>query len=225
MEFVDGRPIDAWCRERNLSVQQRLALLLTVAEAIQAAHRRLVVHRDLKPGNILVREDGTVKLLDFGLAKLLDRQPGSSPETRTGHRWMTPEYAAPEQILAQPVTTLTDVYQLGAVMYQILAGRLPFTVGDGGLHSLEEAILHNEPALPSQVVDDEAARRAMKGDLDAIILKALSRKPEDRYVSASELSADLRRYLDGQPVEARHGGWAYRAGTFLRRTLSDPGRP
>lgn len=218
MELVDGTPIDAWCSQWKLGVRERIALFLAVAEATQAAHRSLVVHRDLKPSNILVTGDGTVKLLDFGLAKLLEPQRAAeSPRTRTGQRWMTPEYAAPEQIRSEPVTTLTDVYQLGAVLYQLLSGRLPFAARADNLYVLESAILHDDPPAPSSAAEGESLRRELRGDLDAIVLKAMRKEPARRYASVQDIADDMRRYLSGHPVLARRQTTAYRAARFVRR--------
>ncbi|AHG89364.1 protein kinase [Gemmatirosa kalamazoonensis] len=226
LEHVDGVPIDRYCAARSLSVAERVRLFLPVVEATQYAHRSLVVHRDLKPSNVLVTDDGTPKLLDFGLAKLL--QDGTTPvvgayappSTRAGHRWMTPEYAAPEQIRGEPVTTLTDVYQLGALLYELLAGRLPFgaRVGrEGGERALEDAILRGDPPPPSAVAATDDARRALRGDLDAIVLKALRREPERRYASAAALLDDLQRLRDGRPVLARPDDAWYRVRKFCVR--------
>jgi serine/threonine-protein kinase len=237
MEYIDGQPLDRYCEERGLSVRQRLELFQTVAEATEYAHRNLVVHRDLKPSNILVTVTGTVKLLDFGLAKLL--QPDSRtarPATRPGHAWMTPEYAAPEQIRGTAVNTVTDVYQLGVVLYELLAGRLPFADRDS-LFGLQTAILAEEPALPSAAVlragaggapndsgtarepgDDARTRsRALRGDLDAIVMKALNKEPDRRYPSAAALREDLGRYLAGRAVLARPDRAGYRLRKFVRR--------
>ena len=214
LEHVDGQPIDRYCDERRLSVAQRLELFLTTANATQFAHRHLVVHRDLKPSNVFVTADGVVKLLDFGLAKLLqpnDAAP-AGPTTSTGHRWMTPEYAAPEQIRNTSVSTLTDVYQLGAMLYQLLVGRAPFgRLADRSLHELEHAILHDEPAPPS------SANRGLRGDLDAIVLKALRKAPEERYASAQALGDDVTRHLSGHPVLARRPSMLYRTRRFAGR--------
>ena len=222
LEYVDGQPIDKWCDARALTVAQRVDLFLTVVDATQHAHTSLVVHRDLKPSNVLVDGAGTVKLLDFGLAKLVqsDTAPTSAyapPTTRLGHRWMTPEYAAPEQIRGEPVTTLTDVYQLGAVLYELLSGRLPFGTRAGDGRALEDAVLRDAPAPPSTVASTEAARRALRGDLDAIVLKALRKEPERRYASAAALLDDLERHRDGRPVLARPDDAWYRVRRFCGR--------
>jgi serine/threonine-protein kinase len=213
LEHVAGQPIDRFCEEHELTVRQRLELFLTVVDATQFAHRNLVVHRDLKPSNIFVTAEGEVKLLDFGLAKLLE--PGLSREFRstsqTGHRWMTPDYAAPEQIRGESVTTLTDVYQLGAVLYELLTGAVPFAGHKKSLHELEHSVLHDEPALPS------SRESQLHGDLDAIVMKALRKEPDERYASAQELGDDIRRHLSGHPVLARRQTAGYRARRFMRR--------
>jgi serine/threonine-protein kinase len=209
LEHVDGRPIQVYCDDESLDLRRRLELFLTVCDATQYAHQRLIVHRDLKPSNILVTADGRVKLLDFGLAKLLE--PDVAHTTRTRQPWMTPEYAAPEQVLGEPVTTLTDVYQLGTVLYQLLAGRLPFGGNGNSLHRLELAVLHDEPQPPSAFV------AALRGDLDAIVLKAIRKEPEQRYASVDELAQDIRRHLSSHPVHARRASFAYRTRRLVRR--------
>ena len=218
LEHVEGLPLDRFCEERGRAVRERLELFLKVADATQYAHRRLVVHRDLKPSNILVTAEGRVKLLDFGLAKLLEPAPAdpTAPVTRTGQRWMTPEYAAPEQVRGDPVTTLTDVYQLGAVLYHLLAGQPPFRGRHTSLRQLEELILHQEPAPPS-ATGAPGAGRAVAGDLDAIVLKALRKEPEERFSSAQALADDIRRHLTGHAVLARRQTVAYRSRRFVRR--------
>ncbi|HEU5183332.1 MAG TPA: serine/threonine-protein kinase [Gemmatimonadaceae bacterium] len=210
IELIDGKPIDQYCEAGNLTLRQRLEMFLTVIEATQYAHRNLVVHRDLKPSNILVTNDGQVKLLDFGLAKLLD--PGMSTRDFTTQRWMTPEYAAPEQVRGETATTLTDVYQLGVVLYQLLTGRLPFGTRHERPHELERAILDVEPAAPSS-----PDQRALRGDLDAIVLKAVRKEPEQRYRSAQEMADDIGRHLSGHAVLARRQTAGYRARRFARR--------
>ena len=212
MELVDGEPIDQYCDARQLGVVQRLRLFLEMAAAVQSAHRSLIVHRDLKPSNIFVTRDGVVKLLDFGLAKLLEPEDASAAAQATvsTHRWMTPEYAAPEQILSGPITTSTDVYQLGVVLYRLLTGRTPFGGRDRttSVHELERAILEAEPPP----LDGE-----LRGDLDAILRKALAKEPNARYASVQQLSDDIQRYLDRRPVLARRQTTSYRLQRFARR--------
>lgn len=206
LEHVDGEPLDRYCDARDATIEHRLALFTEVAEATQYAHDHLVVHRDLKPSNILVTsDDGTVKLLDFGLAKLLE--PDAAPETpatRAGYRWMTPEYAAPEQVVGGPVTTHTDVYQLGVVLFELLSGRLPFAHRSGSSRELEAAVLREDPPLPSSF------RPALRGDLDAIVLRAIRKEPDRRYPSVSALIEDIRRHRERRPALARRSAAAYR---------------
>ena len=215
MERVSGEPITEWADRHELSVRERLELFCQVAEAVQFAHQRLVVHRDLKPSNILVDESGTVKLLDFGIAKLLDTSDptGADSLTRTGMRPLTPAYASPEQIRGEPVTTASDVYQLGTVLYELLSGHRPF---EGRGPDLEAAITTGRVQRPSDATDEDS-RKALRGDLDAITLSALRIEPERRYASAAELAADIRRYLARKPVRARPDTLAYRARRFTRR--------
>jgi tetratricopeptide (TPR) repeat protein/tRNA A-37 threonylcarbamoyl transferase component Bud32 len=226
MEYVEGEAIDSYCARHQLGVRQRLALFLTILEATQYAHRNLVIHRDLKPSNIFVTADGRVKLLDFGLAKLVAPEPLTPIEriTGTGQRWMTPAYAAPEQIRGDLATTLTDVYQLGAVLFEMLTGFLPFGKRSRSVHELERAILNDEPIAPSIAVGRagatppwDADRRSLSGDLDAIVLKALQKEPEHRYASVDVLADDVRRHLSSHPVRAHAPGAAYRARRYLRR--------
>lgn len=221
LEYVEGRPIDVYCDEHALPVRQRLELFLMAAEATQYAHRNLIVHRDIKASNIFVSDEGAVKLLDFGLAKLLEPGPyASDPSTsRTVAHWMTPEYAAPEQVRRDPVTTLTDVYQLGVMLYRLLAGRLPFAASSGGLRELESAVLRGDPAPPSVVARESDPHRAklLRGDLDAITLKALRTEPGERFASVEAFAEDVRRHLSGHPVLARRITPLYRARRFVRR--------
>jgi len=204
IEVVAGQPIDRHADAQALSVEERLALFAQVGEAVLFAHKNLVVHRDLKPSNILVSDQGRLKLLDFGIAKLLDASPSSDPETRPATRWMTPEYAAPEQVLGKTVTTATDVYALGLLLYELLSGHRPFGNAQPSGYVLEKAICEDEPARPS---------------LDAVILKCLRKEPEARYDSVGALLDDLTRYREGFPVRAREGARAYRARKFVRRHL------
>jgi len=215
LEYVDGKSIDRHCADRGLSAHQRLGLFVPVLDAVQYAHRNLVVHRDLKPSNILVTADGQVKLLDFGLAKLLDQTAGDALTlTATGQRWMTPEYAAPEQVSAESVTTSTDVYQLGAVLYELLSGAPPFGRRAQGMLELEQAILHKEPRPPSST---DAAHKGLRGDVDAIVLNALRKEPDRRYSSATAFREDIQNFLNGQPVRARPDTVLYRARKLVRR--------
>ncbi|MEO8561647.1 MAG: serine/threonine-protein kinase [bacterium] len=212
LEHVDGQPLDRYCDSHDASLATRLELFATVAQATQYAHSNLVVHRDLKPSNIFVSADGTVKLLDFGLAKLLES--GLSPDapaTRAGQIWLTPEYAAPEQIFGEAVTTLTDVYQLGAVLYELLAGRRPFDDRSDSSHALAEAVMHEDPPLPSTF------RPELRGDLDAIVMTALRKEPQRRYASPAAMIEDLHRYRDHMPVRARRATLGYRTQRFITR--------
>ena len=212
LEYVDGQPLDRYCETNDVSLDARLALFTTVAQATQYAHSNLIVHRDLKPSNIFVASDGTVKLLDFGLAKLLEAKSSlDAPATRAGQAWMTPEYAAPEQIYGEPVTTLTDVYQLGVVLYELLAGQLPFAHRSGSSHELAQAVAHEDPPLPSSV------QPALRGDLDAIVMTAIRKEPQRRYASAAALIDDIDRYRRKLPVLARRGTIAYRVQRFTSR--------
>jgi serine/threonine-protein kinase len=208
MELVEGQPIDAYCQQRQLTVRQKLALFVQVAKAVHYAHQKLVVHRDLKPENILVTGHGEPKLLDFGIAKLLGLDHEGAPQAITAEigRIMTPEYASPEQIRDEPVTTATDVYQLGVVLYQLLTSRLPFKASPSSLVRLEQEICEREPARPG-----------IDNDLDLVILKAMEKEPARRYASAGEFAADIERYLSGFPVEARPASWVYVTRRWVRR--------
>lgn len=229
LEYVEGEPITDWCRARDPSVVTRVQLFLQVCEAVSHAHTNLIVHRDLKPSNILVTPLDDVRLLDFGIAKLLDTPDHAPEHTRTGLRTFTLHYAAPEQIRGEPVTTMTDVYSLGVVLYELLAGRKPYQLKRPTDAQWEDAILNHDPQRPSQVLqrasgedgtpDARARRRAREvaGDLENIVLKALSKKPEQRYPSVEALALDLQRWLDGKPVHARAQSLPYRIGKFVRR--------
>jgi serine/threonine-protein kinase len=221
MELVRGAPITAGAE--RLPIAERLRRFLVVCDAVEAAHRALVVHRDLKPSNLLVSPEGDVKLLDFGIAKLLDRDADATA-TRLDHRVLTPAYAAPEQITGGAVTTATDVYALGTVLYELLTGRLPHARRTSSLADLAREVERETVERPSAAAERAASEagggahaRRLRGDLDAIVLRALSREPERRYRSAAALADDLRRHLDGRPVEARPDSALYRAGRFARR--------
>lgn len=215
MEWVRGEPIDAWCARRGLDVPGRLRLVLAVCEAVSHAHRALVVHRDLKPGNILVLPDGQPKLLDFGIAKVLEEDAEDADLTRVMGRRLTPDYAAPEQIAGEPTTTATDVYALGVVLYELLAGCHPFRTDDAPGRR-EPPSARSAVPPPSRRVEGARARE-LRGDLDAIVLQAMREEPERRYASVEALARDLRRALEGHPVEARPDSAGYRLGKFVRR--------
>lgn len=230
MEYVEGEPIDRACDRERMSVDQRVALFVQVAQAVAYAHRNLIAHRDIKPGNIIIGADGKAKLLDFGIAKALADEPlGEEPLTRTALRVFTPDYATPEQVYGQPASTATDVYQLGLLLYELLTGQRAQRVADMSQQTLENAICRAEPVRPSErVADDEPAatarqttpsalRRKLRGDLDNIVLKALRKEPERRYASAIAMVEDLERWRQGRPVRARPETWSYRTGKFVRR--------
>jgi tetratricopeptide (TPR) repeat protein/tRNA A-37 threonylcarbamoyl transferase component Bud32 len=217
IEYVDGTAITAHCEARQLALEERLTLFLDVCDAVRYAHQNLVVHRDLKPSNILVTADGQVKLLDFGIAKLLGpEQRGEPGLTQTGLRVMTPEYAAPEQVLGEPITTATDVYALGAVLYELLTARRAHRLESHTPLEVERVICEVEPEAPSAVASDVLGKR-LRGDLDTITLTALQKKPERRYSTVEQLASDITRFLGGLPVTARPDTWRYRAAKFARR--------
>ena len=232
MELVEGESILEHCRARQLSLRSRLELFLSVLDAIVYAHGQKIVHRDLKPGNILVSAGGEPKLLDFGIAKLM-ANPGEEDETRTLQRAMTPAYASPEQIRGERITPASDIYSLGVVLYELLTGTIPLRFDARRLTDAGDALWEQDLERPSAAFARTAAttdsttardrlefarwRRALRGDLDAVLLKALRRKPEARYASAAALADDLRRVLAGEPVAARRGDRIYRTRKFLRR--------
>jgi eukaryotic-like serine/threonine-protein kinase len=226
MEYIDGKPIDAYCDAQHLNVEQRLDLFRTLCAAVHYVHQYLMVHGDLKGGNVLVTADGVVKLLDFGIAKLLS--PSVAPREAapsTSFVALTPEYASPEQIRGEPITTASDVYSLGVLLYRLLTGELPYKVESGSSWKLATQILEQEPAPPSITAEQGSPEhrkfvRALAGDLDNIVLKALKKTPEERYSSAEQLSEDLRRYLRGFPVQARPDTTTYRVRKFVQRHRS-----
>jgi len=256
MEYVEGEPITDYCDRHQFSITQRLALFRTVCRAVQHAHRNLIVHRDLKPSNILVTEGdeddeetggAQIKLLDFGIAKLLAEDALDAtlglPRTRTGQQALTPVYAAPEQLKGTTITTATDVYQLGVLLYELLTGWRPYRAKGRMRHEVAQTILEETPVAPSKAVgrrpetenddttepatpnavaqarstDPNGLRRALAGDLDVICLKALKKDPERRYADVDALADDLERHMTGRPVEACPDSVFYRAGKFIRR--------
>ncbi len=232
MEMVHGEPITAFSDGRRLGVEARIALFEQVLAAVQFAHTNLVLHRDLKPSNILVTPGGEVRLLDFGIAKLL-AQDAPAPQgtvTEWAGRVLTPAYASPEQVLGQPLSTASDVYTLGVVLFELLTGKAPYRVELASVAQVELAIVQGDPLRPSAAIGDGAAElrstprrrleRQLAGDLDTVVTKALAKRPADRYGSAAALAEDLRRVLAKEPVQARRASTVYRVGRFLRRHRS-----
>lgn len=244
MDYVEGGPIDQYCDNHKLSIDQRLRLFVKVCEAVQHAHQKLIIHRDLKPGNILVTEDGAPKLLDFGIAKVLEPAAPKAALTQTGAQCMTPAYASPEQVLGKKITRGTDIYSLGVVLYELLTGHRPYRLNGPTASEIERAICEQEPEKPSTAVNRVASetssdgisitrtpdivsetregqpktlRRRLRGDLDKIVLKALQKEPERRYASMEEFGRDLDRHLRRLPVKARRHTPLYRALKLLAR--------
>jgi serine/threonine protein kinase/TolA-binding protein len=244
MEYVHGEPLDRYCDRQRLGVRERLQLFLDICSAVQYAHQNLVVHRDLKPANILVTAEGAPKLLDFGIAKLLDAGEAAAAMalTRMNDRLLTPEYASPEQILGRPVTTASDVYALGVVLYELLTGLRPYTVpASASQLELERSICITDPPKPSAAVrrardsgplegqseilavaaarhlTPEKLQKRLIGDIDSIVLRALRKEPTHRYNSIEQFASDVRRYLAREPVQARQGNWLYYSQRFIRR--------
>jgi serine/threonine-protein kinase len=232
MEYLEGASITQWCDARGLPIRERLALVRQVCAAVQHAHKNLVVHGDLKPGNIIVTDDGTVKLLDFGIATLLSGEVDpEQPATRGAARGLTPEYASPEQLRGEVLTTATDVYSLGVVLFELLVGRRPHLFASRALLDVERVVLETPVPAPSSVASAEVAarrgersadrlRRRLIGDLDAIALRALAIEPARRYASAESIADDIRRYLDGLPVRAQRDWVGYRLAKFMRRNTA-----
>jgi serine/threonine protein kinase/tetratricopeptide (TPR) repeat protein len=218
MEFVEGIPLTEYAHEHGLGIRARVELFIAVCEAVQYAHQRLVIHRDLKPSNILVDETGRPKLLDFGIATFAETEDAVAAQTgsRTG-LWFTPNYASPEQVRRERVTTLSDLYSLGVVLYELLADVRPYEAGSLSPGGLEEIVCRRIPERPSAQAATPRLARLLRGDLDTIVLKALAKEPERRYGSVRELADDLHRHLRREPVQARPDSFSYRLSTFLRR--------
>jgi non-specific serine/threonine protein kinase/serine/threonine-protein kinase len=225
MEYVDGARLDDYCREKKLSTSERLELFRKICSAVAYAHQHLVVHRDLKPANIRVTNDGEPKLLDFGIAKLLDPGTAAIEQTMTFGAVMTPEYASPEQVRGETMTTASDVYSLGIVLYELLTEQKPFKIDNRTPTAVARAITDQEPTKPSTAIarrDENPKTQApnpklLRGDLDNIVLKAIRKEPERRYASVGQFSEDIRRYLEGRPVIARKDTFNYRAEKFIKR--------
>ena len=216
LEYVAGVPIVDWCEQQRLSIGERLKLFRQVCDAVQYAHQHLVVHRDIKPANIMVTPDGLPKLLDFGIAKLLDEGGGDGvpafTATAAGAHLMTPDYASPEQVRGEPVSTATDVYSLGAVLFQLLTGERPYALRKYDAAEIVREVCETEIRLPSSL-----GNRRLRGDLDVIVMKAMQKLPARRYASVVELSEDIRRHFDGLPIAARSDTSMYRVMKFVRR--------
>lgn len=218
MEFIEGEKITDYCRQHELSTGRRLELFLDVCKAVDYAHRQFVVHRDLKPGNILVDRTGAVKLLDFGICKLLQTQPVAGDETAEfGPTPLTPDYSSPEQVRGEATTIVSDVYSLAAVLYELLTGVRPHKIAEYTLRGIERGICEEEILKPSSVCESRALSRQLQGDLDNILLLALQKDPRRRYETIEQFAADIRRHLAHQPVKARPDTLAYRTGKFVRR--------
>ncbi len=215
MEYIEGLPVTDFCAQRGLTIRERLELFLLICSAVSYAHQNLIVHRDLKPSNILVDSDGTPKLLDFGIAKILDPADSESV-TQTDFRILTPAYASPEQLRGDSITTASDTYGLGVILYELLANTLPYQVSGQPVAELIRIICETEPARPSASVKMEN-RKSLRGDLDTIVLKALHKEPARRYFSVEKFAEDIRRFLGGLPITARPDTFFYRTGKFVRR--------
>ncbi|MEP6810227.1 MAG: protein kinase [Chthoniobacterales bacterium] len=217
MEYVEGEPLDRFCEARAISLVARLELFRKICSAVSYAHQHLVIHRDLKPANIRVTAEGEPKLLDFGIAKLLD-DAADSDRSRALAGMMTPEYASPEQARGESLTTASDIYSLGVIFYQMLTGEKPYRLTNRKSgEDIARTITETEPRLPSHQPSAISNRKSLSGDLDSIALRAMEKNPAQRYLTVAQFSEDIRRHLEGFPVVARKGTWTYRTGKFLRR--------
>src|SRR5215831_10625657 len=224
MEYVQGTAITSYCDEHHLGTRRRIELFLKVCAAVQSAHQNLVVHRDLKPGNILVDLQGSPKLLDFGIAKLLGPEETGDVTMALGMQMFTPQYASPEQVLGEAITTAADIYVLGVILYELLTGVRPYEIRNLTPNEIFRAVCEEEPERPSTAWRKRAELRTLRAgpvlkadEPDNIILMAMRKEPAQRYGSVAEFAADLQRYLDGRPVKARDATLTYRARKFLRR--------
>jgi len=217
MEYVDGISIAEFCKQHDCTLQQRIQLFKQVCKAVQYAHSNFIVHRDLKPENLLVNSSGTVKILDFGIAKMIDQSLDEKTllQTSSGLRMLSLKYAAPEQITLEPITTATDVYSLGTLFFELVTGTHPFDLKNRTLHETEYIIRHRTPPCPSRISSRWSSK--LKGDLDAIILKALRKEASERYDSAQSMLDDIERFESSLPVSARHDSILYRSKKFIRR--------
>jgi len=216
MEYVEGDTLLDYASRHGLGVAERVRLVIAVCDAVHYAHQQLVVHRDLKPSNIMVGVDGRPRLLDFGISKLLDPEERAPGRTRSSP-WLTPAYASPEQVRGDTVTTLSDVYALGLILYELLSGARPYRLEGQTPARVEQLVCEVPPPAPSVACSDPKVARSLRGDLDVIVLKALAKEPSRRYPSAEQLGEDLRRYLTGLPVAARPDSWGYRTSKLVRR--------
>ncbi len=232
MEYIDGQPIDKYCEQHALDLRKTLRLFLGVCAAVEHVHRHSTIHRDIKPSNVLVDREGNVKLVDFGIARALDAAEGQgSDRTATANQVLTPQYASPEQLRGEMLSTASDVYSLGVVLYRLLTGNVPFRDHGTSLSRFERTVSQDEPVAPSQMVRREPAgadtsrgvsesrtvSRELRGDVDTIVLMAIRKEPERRYASVAAFSDDIRRYLDGRPVHAQPDTFSYRTAKFVRR--------
>ena len=220
MEYVEGQPITLASETRGASIGHRIELFQFVCSAVHYAHQKLVIHRDIKPSNVLVTPDGIVKLIDFGVSKPLAPEliPGDMPKTESGHRLMTPDYASPEQLLGKELTTASDVYSLGVLLFELLTGSRPYTIRDLAPVAAERVVCHQGSRKPSSVPElSSRTRKELAGDLDRIVMMAMEVDPLRRYQSAQHLEEDLLRYMQGQPVLAREPTPVYRLSKFVQR--------